>query len=96
MKIREVNIESLTPGMLLYSWTKEARRAQGHFSMLQAGPDGSWHAMVVANCVCDSRTLEGFVDPPVHQIDVMFWNEEGHQRFESFFWTQGTYTQVIV
>jgi len=95
MKTRSVNAENLQPGMMLWAWTKEARGQQGKFQHLQDGPTGCWQAMVVANVIADPSVVEGFGYPSVHQIDVMFWNDNEQRRFHSFFWTAGTQTPVI-
>jgi hypothetical protein len=95
MNLKVINAEDLRNGMLLYDWTPEARKQQGGFRDLQQRPSGCWNAMVIANNVQEPREIDGFGYPPVHRVDVFFWNKEGHVRFESFFWTVGTTSRVI-
>lgn len=81
--------------MMLYSWTKEARADGATWGVLSRGPEGAWEGMVIANRVADPRNTDGFGYPPVHQVDVMFWNENNRQHFQSFFWTAGTHVEII-
>ena len=92
---RSVNTENLTPGMMLWAWSREARKQQGGFRNLQEGPEGTWQAMVVANTVAEPREIDGFGYPPVHRIDAFFWNDNDRCCFHSFYWTAGTHVQVI-
>jgi hypothetical protein len=95
MKHESAFAQELTPGTMLWQWTKEARAGQGRFQHLQVGPDGVWNAMVVANNVSDPRDVDGFGFPAVHRVDVMYWNDSGGVKFETLFLTAGTVMQVI-
>jgi len=95
MNAHRVKVEDLRSGMMLWSWTREARENQGRYQHLNEGPEGCWSSMVIANSVEDPRNCEGFGYPTVHKIDVFFWNETGAVRFDSFYWTAGTGIVVI-
>jgi hypothetical protein len=95
MATRSVNAEDLRSGMVLWNWTKAARKLQKNWGVLQEGPDGSWQGMVLANMVQEPRQIDGFGYPPVHKVDVFFWNDSGGVCFHSFFWTAGTQMQVV-
>ncbi len=80
---------------MLNSWTMESRKRFGTLgSRGQQGPDGCWNAMVLANEVQDPQNVEGFGYPAVHKVDVFFW-KDNVVHFESFFWTAGTFVEVV-